>query len=65
MAEYKKADAITHFNIMVDCPNCDRYLDVTEDLQEHLIDGLSAEDCDQEVTCEHCKKEFIVDNVEF
>ena len=61
--EYKKVDADTVFYITADCPYCEAYLTVTDDMREHLTDGLSAEDCDQEVDCEHCKRTFIIDNI--
>lgn len=67
MSDYKIIDAETHFSIMTDCPYCDAWLDVTDDMREHLNlhNGLSATHCDQEVDCKKCDRTFIVDNINF
>jgi len=62
----RTAIAQSHFDIHVDCPYCDNWQDVTDDLQEYLDENeLRADECSAEVTCEKCKKEFIVTKVEY
>ena len=61
----KEAVATTHFNIYVHCPNCNDYIDKTDELKGCLSDGLSESNCDIEVTCTNCDCSFIVKDIEY
>jgi RNase P subunit RPR2 len=61
----KKATAETSLEVWVHCPNCERYLDKTKTLREHLQDDLRAKDIDVEVSCYVCGEIFIVTDISY
>jgi hypothetical protein len=61
----KKADAFVLFEIHVVCPECSRHLDETSYLSEYLDQDLHAEGIDYVMTCALCKKEFIIENINY
>lgn len=63
----KKATASTNLEIWVDCPHCDNYQNVFEEIRERLGDDLRAENVDEEITCddEDCGKTFLVTEIEY
>lgn len=62
----KKTDASWELECHVDCPYCDAFLDLTseiDDWYEALPTPLEVhKNCNVEVECPSCGKDFIVDN---
>ena len=67
MNEPKSTSASTHLDITVECPYCDNYQFVTEDLKEELGYDLRSENVDREITCDNseCQKNFIVTDIQY
>ena len=65
MKEYKKVDASFHCEVMCNCPNCDAYIDIRDDVSEHLDKYNQAMNIDIEIECTECREYFIVENVTF
>lgn len=66
MEEIKRtAGAYSYLEVRTNCPYCLAYLDVFEAMIEHLDECLSAENCDEEITCESCKEVFIITDVNY
>lgn len=64
--EIKTVSASTYFEIWVTCPYCDEDQDRFTDLRESLPNySLSASGIDQEIRCKNCKKDFIVDQIDY
>ena len=63
----KKTMASTHLDIKVDCPHCDNYQDVFEELRECLGDDLRAEEIEEEIVCDNdkCGKTFLVTEIQY
>ena len=63
----KTTEAQSHLEVMCYCPHCDNYLDIFDlGLTKEVIgDDLRAKNCDIEITCPDCKKEFIVSNIHY
>lgn len=63
----KEVYAHSSFEITTDCPYCDGYLDLTEELREALDpnDFLQSKDCDIEIKCPECNEIFLVKEIEF
>ncbi len=57
--------AQTTLEINCHCPHCNAWLDVSKQGKEYLDDTLRAEDVEIEVTCEKCKKEFIISEIQY
>lgn len=63
----KTAIASTHLEIWVDCPHCDNYQNIFEEVRECLGEDLRAENIDELITCDDidCGKEFKVTEIEY
>lgn len=60
----KETTAQTNLEVMVSCPYCDAYDDIIEQARETFYDGeLSQSNCELEITCSECKKEYIVTDI--
>lgn len=65
MSELIKVKAQTSLEVLVHCPKCAAFLDVTEELREELDEHLRADNIDREITCDECDSEFIVTDIHF
>jgi len=65
MEDSKNAIASTHLDITVDCPYCDKYQIVTEQLKEVIGYDLRCENVNVEIICdnENCLKSYTVTEV--
>ena len=63
--ELKTAVAVTHLQIWVNCPNCDNYQEVLDNVRESLGGELSVDECEEEVRCDECKEVFLIDRIEY
>lgn len=64
--EIKTAQATTNLEVYVSCPYCDFYQNRLDELREHFDhNSISSEECEAELTCHRCKKDFIVDNITY
>lgn len=64
----KKTIATSRLTITTDCPYCDEYLDLTDELAECLNDEdgfLRAKEIEHETECPRCHKHFIVEQIEY
>lgn len=63
----KKVDANCWIEVVCACPYCGAFEDVIDNdhIKEAMGDGHRADNCDVEVTCSECKKDFIVENIHF
>ena len=62
----KETTANSHFDITVDCPYCNSYQYHTEELRHYLdYQELSADECDVDIECKECKKDFKVTAIYF
>lgn len=61
----KTTDAQTNLKVMTNCPYCNRYQDIfyKGNVRDVMGDDLSAIDIEIEITCEDCRKIFIVDEI--
>lgn len=59
--------ATTHVECLCICPNCGSALDIMEkdSVREELTrqDEFSSSNCDLEITCNECNKEFLVTDI--
>lgn len=63
----KKASATTYLEVWVDCPHCQNYQEVTDELREELVSDLTANHLDTEINCDNkeCKKVYMVTKVTY
>ena len=61
----KKVDATTHIEVVTNCPYCNAFEDVFDDVKESMGYEPRADNCDVEATCSECQEVFIVTNVEY
>jgi len=61
----KKVDANTSLEVWVDCPYCENYQNVLDDVKESMGYDLRAEDVDIEITCKECKKTFMIVDINY
>ena len=58
----KTAECQINLEVMVDCPYCDNYQDVFDDVSQVELDmfdcASEGRSLDIEATCKECKKEF-------
>ena len=60
----KETTAQTNLEVMVSCPYCDACEDILERARETFLNGeLSQSNCELEITCSDCKKEYIVTDI--
>lgn len=66
----KKSDIYLQFYLNVDCPYCERYIDIADHDEDFVFanaifsnkwDDLE----DQEFECPHCFKTFLINKVEY
>jgi len=57
--------AQTSFEINATCPHCETYQDLNEQYPAELADlGFNNEDCDFQVSCKYCKKDFFIEAID-
>lgn len=63
----KKTTADTTLEVWTDCPHCNEYLEVTEQLRECLGEDLRATDIEEEITCDNkkCGKTFLITEINY
>lgn len=64
--------ALLNWSLNIDCPNCDTSNDLASgdhDSENSIAKKIFNNDWDKlkgfEITCEHCKHEFTIDEVEY
>jgi phage terminase large subunit GpA-like protein len=68
MKEVKKSDACWHIHLYVDCPHCDARYDLMNEDEWWVSFGSPWEDkekVNEKFQCESCKKDFIIENVNY
>lgn len=62
----ERVHADTFIECNVNCPYCDSYQDKFSDLHEYFENGEPrATDIEAEITCDDCKKTFIVEQINY
>ena len=63
----KTAEAYSYIEVNCYCPECGAYLNILDlgRTKEELGSDLRANNCDLEITCPECGKNFIVSNINF
>lgn len=63
----KKVVAITSLEVNCNCPNCGNWMNILQEdsVRESLGRDLSAENCNIEITCDECEKDFLVTDIEY
>ena len=65
MEEYQKVNANCFIEVVCNCPHCNAFEDVFEDVREVMDDDHSASNIDVEHKCSECEKTFVIENVRF
>ena len=63
----KTVEAKTYVEVRCNCPECGAWLDIYHRgrTKEVLGYDLRAKDCDMEINCPRCGKEFMVSNINY
>ena len=61
----KTVIANSYLEVMVNCPYCDNYQDILDDVRYDLDNTLRAKDMATEIKCEECGKNFYVKEVQY
>lgn len=65
--EYKEVEALSVLEVVVNCPHCDSYQDVTDQVKEFLDDDLRADGLEIIIMCDNkkCKENFLITKVNY
>ena len=61
----KSVSAMTFLKVKCNCPECGKSQDISDNkgVKEAMKLSLDALNCNLTINCEHCKKDFLLENI--